>query len=87
MKNLRHHIFLYIFEILILGIGFIVILNADLSFWTQFVILLAMLFFYIAVGFIRHTRDHDMHVKVMLEYISISLIVILLFVLMNISRI
>ncbi len=87
MRNLHQHIALYVFEIIILGIGFIVILNADLSFWAQLVILLFMLFFYIAVGLIRHTKDHDMHGKVMLEYISISIIVILIFFLINISRI
>jgi len=87
VRNLHQHIALYVFEIIILGIGFIVILNADLSFWAQLVILLFMLFFYIAVGLIRHTKDHDMHGKVMLEYISISIIVILIFFLINISRI
>ncbi len=87
MKNLSHHIVLYIFEILVLCIGFIVILNTDYAFWTHFVILIIMLFFYVAIGLIRHTKDHDIHGKVVLEYISISLIVALMFLLVNISRI
>lgn len=87
MKNVKHHIALYIFEILILVSGFIIILNADLVFLTQFAILGIMLFFYTVVGLVRHTKDNDMHGKVVLEYISISLIIALLFFLVNISRI
>lgn len=87
MKSVKHHIILYIFEILILCSGFIVILNANLSFWDQLFILVGMLVFYIVIGLLRHTKDHDMNGKVMLEYVSISLIIALLFLLVNISRI
>lgn len=87
MKNLRHHIALYIFEIVILCSGFIIILNAELSFWMEFGILILVLFLYSVIGLVRHSMDHDMHGKVVLEYISISLIISLLFLLVNSSRI
>jgi len=87
MKNLRHHLSLYIFEIIILCSGFIVILNTDFDFWIQFLFLTSLLVFYIVIGLLRHTKDNDMNRKVMLEYVSISLIIALLFLLVNISRI
>ena len=87
MKNLKHHLVLYIFEILGLCIGFIIILNTDFNFWIQFLFLISILVFYIVIGLIRHTRDNDMNRKVVLEYVSISLIIALLFLLVNISRI
>lgn len=87
MKNVRHHLTLYIFEIIILCSGFVIILNSKFNFWTEFMILAIVLFFYITIGLLRHTKDHDMHGKVVLEYISISLIISLLFLLVNLSRI
>ncbi len=87
MRNAKHHLTLYIFELIILCSGFIIILNTNLAFWNQLFILVGMLVFYIIIGFLRRTHDHDMNGKVMLEYISISLIITLLFLLANISRI
>lgn len=87
MSNIKHNIVLYIFEIIILGSGFIIILNSNYSLWIQFLILLLMLIFYVIIGLLRHSKDHDMHRNVVLEYISISLIISLLFLLVNISRI
>jgi len=87
MRNVKHHIILYVFEIIILCSGFIIILNSEFNFWTQFFILGVMLFFYTVIGLLRHTKDNDMHGKVVLEYISISAIIALLFLLVNISRI
>ncbi len=87
MRNVKHHITLYVIEIIILGSGFIIILNSEFNFWTQFFILGIMLFFYTIIGLLRHTKDNDMHGKVVLEYISVSVIIALLFLLVNISRI
>lgn len=87
MRNVKHHITLYAIEIIILCSGFIIILNTDFNFWIQFSILGVMLFFYSVIGLLRHTKDNDMHGKVVLEYISISAIIALLFLMLNISKI
>lgn len=87
MKNLKHHIALYIFEIVVLCSGFILILNGEFSFWIEFGILALVLILYSVIGIVRHTADHDMHGKVVLEYVSISLIISLLFLLVNSARI
>ncbi len=87
MKNVKHHIALYTFEIIILCSGFIIILNTDLNFWMQFLILGIMLLFYVVIGLARHTKDKDLDKKVVIEYISITLIIALLFLLVNVSRI
>ena len=87
MKKIQSHILLYIFEMIILAVGFILILNIDFTFWTQFFILTCLLLFYVFLGLIRHTRDHDISYKVVIEYVSIALIIALLFVFINVSRI
>ncbi len=87
MKKIHRHLILYIFELIVLISGFVVILNLNFSFWKQFVVLVFLLVFYSLIGLLRHARDNDMHLRVVLEYIAISLIIALLFILLNITRI
>lgn len=87
MRNVKHHIALYTVEIIILCSGFIIILNSALKLWANFLILVVMLSLYTIIGLLRHTKDNDMHGKVVLEYISISAIITLLFLLLNVSKI
>jgi len=87
VKIIGQHLYMYLFEIILLGIGFIVILNTNLSFWMEYFVLMGILFVYIVIGLVRHSKDHDMHFKVVVEYISIALIIALLFLLMNLNRV
>jgi len=87
MKIITKHRALFIIEIAILTAGFILLLNMSFSFIMQFIILGLLLAFYVVLGIFRHRMDHDIHGKVVLEYISISLIIALLFLIINIGRI
>jgi len=87
MKIITKHTGLYIIEISILAVGFVLLLNSSYPFINQFIVLIFMLGFYTALGVFRHRMDHDIHLKVVLEYIFISLIIALLFLIINIGRI
>lgn len=64
---------------LTMGVFFLIFLNVFKGRHTmQFFILAAFIFFYIYWGAYHHIRDKTLHLKVMLEYILIGIIVLLL---------
>jgi len=45
----------------------------------QLVILISMSFSYIVWGIIHHTEHHDLHPKIIIEYVAIAVLAILIF--------
>lgn len=86
MKSITNHLFLYIFEFLIIIFGFIFLLNSDLNFLSELVFLVFILGLYSALGIIRHKRDRNIDIKIVLEYIFVSLIIAISFILVNTVR-
>lgn len=83
----RRHLILYLAEFIFIGGGFAFLLNYKMSFYSQMIVLLAILVIYIIIGVIHHGKHHDIHPKVVLEYILVSALIFALFVFLNISRI
>lgn len=84
-KLFEHHAY-YLFELLILMIGFaaMVVFSSNLIF--QFVILIFILVTYMAMGFIHHHFNHDLRAKIVLEYVLISSLVLGAFLFLNAGR-
>lgn len=77
MTSKRLHINYYILESFFLGIGFFIIYS--LSFTYQIPALITLLLAYSIVGVTHHALRHDIHLKIVLEYIFISLLTFALF--------
>lgn len=75
----RFHINYYFLETLILGLGFFVVYMLE-TFMSQVIGLSFVLFLYVCMGFFHHYLQHDIHLKIVLEYIIISILVISLFI-------
>ena len=73
------------FAILLLGYSLIIFFAFDFS--IQIMFLVITLLFYITFGLLRHQAERDLTIKVVIEYILISLLVLMLFVFLNNSRI
>jgi hypothetical protein len=87
MNKEYNHIFFYLFEILVIGGGFILLLSFPFTFSQQLLILASILFVYIVAGLIHHKQHFDIKTKVVLEYILISVLIMTLFVFLNSVRI
>ncbi len=83
----KNHVLLYLIEFLIIGGGFALILTLSLPFYTQLVVICAILGLYITIGLLHHKTHRDISIKVVLEYILISTLIFALFVFLNTSRI
>ncbi len=83
---MKKHSLLYIFEFCIIGGGFAFLLSYKLPIYNQLFILTIILLAYIVIGVVHHGKHHDIHPKVVLEYILVSALVFALFVFLNISR-
>ncbi len=75
----RNHINYYIIETCILGLGFFVVYSFE-SVNAQMIGLVGVVILYMVMGLVHHYLDHDMHIKIMLEYIIISTLIISLFI-------
>lgn len=75
----KKHTVYYFFEASILGFGFLALLILDLAFMLEIIALSCILLFYIIMGLIHHKVNHDIHVKIVLEYILISVLIFSLF--------
>ncbi len=83
----KKHVVLYLVEFTLLGFGFAFLLLANLAFILQLSLLGGLLLFYTVIGLVHHNSHHDITIKVVLEYILISVLIIALFIFLNISRI
>lgn len=83
----KKHVVLYLVEFTLLGFGFAFLLLANLAFLFQLGLLGGLLAMYAAIGLFHHNSHHDITIKVVLEYILISVLIFALFIFLNISRI
>lgn len=82
----KKHTLLYLIEFGIIGTGFALLLSFKMTFYQQIGLLSFILVLYTAIGIIHHGKHHDIHPKVVLEYILVSALIFALFVFLNISR-
>lgn len=76
----------YLFELLVLIVGFIMIAVLSFSIIAQFVTLIFVLMTYICMGFLHHHFNHDLRAKIVLEYVLISVLVMGAFLFLNAGR-
>ncbi len=71
LKRLSEHSIYYISLIAILSLGFLLAYtSSDRSF--QIGVIVATTFFYVLWGIMHHLMNHDLHAKIVLEYILIG---------------
>lgn len=73
------HLNYYIIEALILGVGFFAIYALSLPLSYQALCILGLAVLYSCMGIIHHKAMHDIHPKIVLEYILISFLVLSVF--------
>lgn len=83
----KKHTLLYLIEFGLIGGGFAILLSFKMTFYHQIMLLSLILITYIVIGIIHHNKHHDIHPKVVLEYILVSALIFALFVFLNIARI
>lgn len=80
-KNL--HALYYVVEMAILAVGFYLIAVYSASVLFQISLLIIMLLIYSIMGILHHARSHDIHPRIVLEYVLISLFVLSIFLFMK----
>lgn len=86
-RELYWRIGYYGVELAILILGYSLILFFSFDFSVQVMFLIITLMFYIAFGVLRHQAEHDLKAKVVIEYILISVLIVIAFLFLNIGRI
>lgn len=66
-----HWLYYLVMGLIFLG-GFISIFSFGFSRQTQMLFIVAVAFFYVALGIWHHMKSHDMHVKIVIEYIIMA---------------
>lgn len=79
MPRTHVHINYYILETFLLGIGFFFIYSFLTSYALQAEALGTLLLAYVIMGVSHHTLEHDIKIKVVVEYILISILVFVIF--------
>lgn len=71
LKRISEHSIYYISLIIILSLSFLLAYsNSDRDF--QIGIIIATTFFYVLWGILHHLMNHDLHTKIVIEYILIG---------------
>jgi len=71
LKSISEHAIYYISLIIILSLGFLLAYSSsDRSF--QVGVVVAITFFYVLWGILHHLMNHDLHPKIVVEYILIG---------------
>ena len=73
-KKFRKHLGYYISLILILSLGLISILLANPNIKTQAVIVFITVFFYVLWGMLHHLINHELTLRIMIEYVLIGVL-------------
>lgn len=81
----KTHINYYILEAAILGLGFFIVYLLPPA--NQFIGITGVVLLYLVMGLLHHHTQHDMHKRIVLEYIIISVLVISLFIFFKSGRI
>lgn len=72
LKRISEHAVYYIFLVGILGLGFLLASSSsDKGF--QIGVVVAITFFYVLWGILHHLMNHDLHAKIVVEYILIGI--------------
>ena len=74
-SHLLHHTI--VLGILLLGIGFALLFSADKNF--ALIAIFATGIIYAAYGIVHHHIEHDLTVKIVVEYVLVALLVVALF--------
>lgn len=77
---MEKHLNYYIIETFILGIGFFGISMLSGSVQTQAMLMAAVVAVYMIMGIVHHQLKHDIHPKIVLEYVIIGALVFAIFV-------
>lgn len=83
MKDLKKHTIYYLSLVLILGLGALFFFQASYDRQLQLYILLIMFLFYFVFGMAHHFANHDLSIKIVVEYllmggIGVSLVLLLM---------
>jgi len=84
-KMFEHNAY-YLFLSLVLLLGFALMLVFSFNLAIQFVILLFVLLTYMGMGLMHHYFNHDLHAKIVLEYVLISTLILTAFLFLNAGR-
>ncbi len=83
--RISHNIY-YLIELLILTGGFYIVFLLGYSVRLQLAGLIAILLIYTTSGILHHKVHHNLHKKIMIEYILISLVILSIFIFLNVGR-
>ena len=83
MGKIKTHIGYYISLFLILAFGFLLVFLAFPNRGLQMIIVVLTTFFYISWGIVHHLINHDLHAKIVVEYMLVGILglTIVLFIL------
>ena len=84
-KNFKKHMGYYLSLITILVLGLVLVLLASPNIDLQVIITLLTVFFYILWGLFHHLTNHELTVKIVIEYVLVGVlgVSILFFLLMG----
>jgi len=84
---MRHHMLEYLFLVtsVIIFLVFLSIFRGEHI--KQFIVLTVFVIYYVLWGIVHHARDQSLHLKIVLEYILVSLVILASFLFVNIGKI
>jgi disulfide bond formation protein DsbB len=85
-RQIFHHNAYYFIELLILLFGFGMLFVFGSQLFLELIILGIMLVVYIGMGIMHHKIHHDLHPKIVIEYVLVSILIFASFIFLNISR-
>ncbi|KKQ28569.1 MAG: hypothetical protein US48_C0044G0004 [Candidatus Levybacteria bacterium GW2011_GWA2_37_36] len=71
LKRISEHAIYYIALLIILSLGFLLAYSSSDRSW-QIGVIIAITFFYVLWGIMHHLINHDLHTKIVVEYILIG---------------
>lgn len=80
---MQKHLNYYIIESFILGVGFFGVYMLSGSTQIQASLLALIIAIYVIMGVVHHRLNHDIHAKIVLEYIIIGTLVFAIFLLLK----
>jgi hypothetical protein len=85
LKKISEHTIYYISLLIILSLGFLLAYSSsDRSF--QIGVIIAITFFYVLWGIMHHLINHDLHTKIVIEYVLIGVFgLTIIFFLLSVS--
>ena len=76
----------YLFELIVLLIGFFIIFLLSSNFYYQALTLALVLIFYSTLGILHHGLQHTLRRKIVIEYILISLVLLAVFIFLHVNK-